>query len=352
MSFFFSQQEEEKVEKPQDLEGIWKNLNFKKQFTNINNWKLEDFTPLETVGTGTFGRVLLCSQKDSNQYFAIKTLKKLKVIQLKQTQHVIDEKDIQIQLHSPFIVQLHRTFQDQHKLYLCLEYVQGGELFTWLRKNKRFSNNITRFFIAEILLALEYMHSKGIAYRDLKPENILIDKEGHIKIADFGFAKKFQDKTWTMCGTPEYLAPEVILGTGHDKSVDYWSLGVLMFEMLSGYPPFYSKDHMELYSKICSGKFNIPTFITPEASSLIKGLIKTNKSKRLGCLKNGANDIKNHSYFAGVNWDQVAKKEIKSPINLNLDSEASTKYFMKYRDSTSVPDNSPSNQQQDLFKDF
>lgn len=144
----------------------------------------------------------------------------------------------------------------------------------------------------------------------------------------------------------------MILGVGHDVGVDWWSLGVLMFEMLSGYPPFYSKDQMELYTKICAGKFNLPTFVSPEAASLLKQLLKTNKSKRLGCLRNGAGDIKAHPWFNGVDWDQLAKKQIKSPIQLNLDNDSSTKYFLKYRDSIGIPEVILSNTQQDVFKGF
>jgi protein kinase A len=198
------------VEKEAERDGIetsWKKVLLSKVHSDCKSWNLGDFAPRETIGTGTFGRVILAFHKESGQVFAIKTLKKHKILQMKQLQHVLDEKSIQIHLVCPFTVQLYRTFQDEHKLYFVLEYAPGGELFTWLRKNKRFPNNIARFFFCEIFTALEYLHRKGFVYRDLKPENVLIDAEGHVKVADFGFAKYIgTEKTWTMCGTPEYLA--------------------------------------------------------------------------------------------------------------------------------------------------
>lgn len=236
---------------------------------------------------------------------------------------------------------------------MILDYACGGELFTWLRKNKRFSEKTAKFFACEILLAIEYMHSKNVIFRDLKPENVLIDETGHVKLADFGFAKTVKDKTWTMCGTPEYLAPEVILGTGHDKAVDYWAFGVLLYEMLAGYPPFYGREsQMEIYTKIVSGKYAFPSFISKTAKDLIKKLLAKNKMKRLGNLKDGVADIKAHKFFDGVNWEKVVKKKTVSPININLDCAGSSKYFLRYKESLGIPEVPPSKEENDQFKDF
>eukprot|EP01080_Neovahlkampfia_damariscottae_P008740 gene8740-688_t len=352
LSSLFKKKEDTSVQSKQNLDDIFQDSITTDLSSNPADWVLDDFERKETLGTGTFGRVLKAQHKETGQYFAIKTLKKNKVIQLNQIQHCLDEKKLQMEIKCPFTVQVYKTFQDEEKLYLVMDYIPGGEMFTWLRKNKRFSNAVCRFFIAEILLGLEYIHSKGIVYRDLKPENVLIDANGHVKIADFGFAKKITDKTWTMCGTPEYLAPEIILGTGHDKGVDYWSLGVLMYEMLAGYPPFFAKDQMEIYTKIVKGKYVVPSFISPEAKDLLKKLMNFNKSMRYGCLKNGANDIKNHAFFSGFDWDKAAKRLLPSPIQLHLDSEGSSKYFMKYKDSISKNEYPPTYEQQILFKDF
>jgi len=168
----------------------------------------------------------------------MKILRKTDLIRLKQVEHVISEREILIQLKHPFVVKLYRTFMDNVNLYILMEFVVGGELFTHLRRAGRFSNDATRFFVCEVLIAIEYMHTLDVIYRDLKPENILLDITGHIKITDFGFAKVVKDRTWTLCGTPEYLAPEIIQSKGHGKAVDWWALGILMVEMLAGFPPF------------------------------------------------------------------------------------------------------------------
>jgi len=233
------------------------------------------------VGTGTFGRVFLTKEKATQTpFYAMKVLKKVEVVRLKQVEHINSEKEILAQVKCPFIVNLYVssshlssacwlsltrptlsfrfcTFQDELNLYMLLEYVIGGEVFSHLRKAGRFSNDTTLFYAAEIVLAVEYLHkyankktvflfiiflilsrcfkySRDIIYRDLKPENLLLDRDGHIKITDFGFAKKVEDRTWTLCGTPEYLAPEIIQSKGHGKAVDWWALGILIFEMLAG----------------------------------------------------------------------------------------------------------------------
>jgi serine/threonine protein kinase len=168
---------------------------------------------------------------------------------------------------------------------MLLDYACGGELFTLLRREGRFANDVALFFAVEIVLAFEYLHSQDIAYRDLKPENLLIDKEGHVKITDFGFAKVVSDRTYTLCGTPEYLAPEIIQSKGHNKFVDWWALGVLIFEMLAGYPPFYDDNPLGIYQKIMDGYYEFPPHIEPKARDLIKSFLCADRSIRLGCSK-------------------------------------------------------------------
>lgn len=231
---------------------------------------LDDFNVLETLGTGTFGRVRLAQHRKTGTYFALKILKKHEVIRLKQVEHVLSEKAILNEINHPFIVTMSAAFQDARNLYMTLEYVIGGELFSHLRKAGRFSNETTRFYTAQIILGLEHLHSFDIVYRDLKPENLLLDQQGYIKITDFGFAKKVEDRTWTLCGTPEYLAPEIIQSKGHGKAVDWWALGVLIYEMLSGYPPFYDENPFGIYQKILAGKCEYPKHMDPYAKDLIK----------------------------------------------------------------------------------
>ncbi|KAF8948556.1 hypothetical protein BGZ52_006786, partial [Haplosporangium bisporale] len=215
----------------------------------------------------------------------MKVLKKFEVVRLKQVEHINSEKQILSQVHFPFIVNLFTTFQDDRNLYMLLEYVIGGELFSHLRKAGRFTNDMTRFYAAEIVLAIEYLHARDIIYRDLKPENLLLDSSGHIKITDFGFAKRVEDRTWTLCGTPEYLAPEIIQSKGHGKAVDWWALGILIFEMLAGYPPFFDDNPFGIYEKILAGRIYFPSHIDSAAKDLIKKLLTADRTKRLGNLK-------------------------------------------------------------------
>jgi len=225
----------------------------------------------ETLGTGTFGRVRMVTYNYKKpMYYALKMLKKSEIIRLKQVEHIKSEKSILSQINHPFIVVLYASFQDENSLFMLMEYIIGGELFSQLRKVGRFSNDTSRFYAAEIVLALEYLHSKNIVYRDLKPENLLIDKDGHMKITDFGFAKVVEDRTWTLCGTPEYLAPEIIQSKGHGKAVDWWALGILIYEMLAGYPPFYDENPFGIYQKILAGKIEFPRHFDPNAKDLVK----------------------------------------------------------------------------------
>ena len=246
---------------------------------------LNDFHILSTLGTGTFGRVRLVKHRSDgseSEPLALKCLKKSAIIKLKQIDHVKSEKAVLARIDHPFIVNLKGYFQTPSHIYMLLDYACGGELFTLLRREGRFSNDVALFFASEILLAFEYLHGMDIAYRDLKPENLLIDREGHVKITDFGFAKVVKDKTYTLCGTPEYLAPEIIQSKGHNKNVDWWALGVLVFEMLAGYPPFYDDNPMGIYQKIMDGYYEFPPHVEPKARDLVKSFLCADRSLRLG----------------------------------------------------------------------
>ncbi|KAI9352488.1 camp-dependent protein kinase [Zopfochytrium polystomum] len=293
-------------------------------------YKLSDFHLLKTLGTGTFGRVYLARFRQSDQFYAMKVLKKTEVVKLKQVEHINSEKQILAQINFPFIVNLLCTFQDEKNIYMLLEYVVGGEVFSHLRRAGRFSNDMTRFYAAEIVLALEYLHSMDIIYRDLKPENLLLDELGHIKITDFGFAKKVEDRTWTLCGTPEYLAPEIIQSKGHGKPVDWWALGILIFEMLAGYPPFFDDNPFGIYEKILAGKIVFPSHFDPNAKDLIKKLLTADRSKRLGNLKSGSEDIKKHKWFRGVDWQGLLNKTVHAPIVPVCGHPGDTRNFENY----------------------
>jgi serine/threonine protein kinase len=275
---------------------------------------LADFTLKRTLGTGSFGRVLLAQHKESKHWVAIKVLRKDKVVKMKQVEHTNYEKNILDVIRCPFIVNLLGSFQDAKNLYLVLEYVRGGEMFTHLRKASRFTDEVARFYAAEVVLAWEYIHTRNIVYRDLKPENLLINADGHLKVTDFGFAKKIEDRTWTVCGTPEYLAPEIILSRGYGKAVDYWALGILIYEMLVGYPPFYDDDPYEIYEKIVACKVRYPAHLKPAAKDLIGHLLQPDITKRYGDLKNGINDIKNHKWFTGIDWEALKQLKVDPPF--------------------------------------
>jgi len=276
---------------------------------------LRGFSSGVTLGTGTFGRVQLVKHKAGKQpYYALKTMKKTDIIRLKQVDHIMSEAALLKELSHPFIVNLCATFQDSKRLYLILEYVPGGELFSFLRRERKISDDSARFYASEIVLALDYLHQKDIAYRDLKPENLLLSRSGHLKITDFGFAKKVDGRTWTLCGTPEYLAPEIIQSKGHGKSVDWWALGILIYEMLAGYPPYYEENPLGIYQKILRGHIDWPHFFDSRARELISKLLKPDPTQRLGCLRNGAEDVANEAWFAKVDWQSVLDRFIPAPF--------------------------------------
>ncbi|KAF7649027.1 hypothetical protein LDENG_00148400 [Lucifuga dentata] len=248
---------------------------------------------------GGFGRVELVQLKrEESKTFAMKILKKRHIVDTRQQEHIRSEKHIMTEAHCDFIVRLYRTFKDRKYLYMLMEACLGGELWTILRDRGAFDDSTTRFYTACVVEALAYLHAKGIIYRDLKPENLILDSRGYAKLVDFGFAKKtgLGKKTWTFCGTPEYVAPEIILNKGHDVSADYWSLGILMYELLTGSPPFSGPDPMKTYNIILRGidMIEFPKKIAKNAANLIKKLCRDNPSERLGNLKNGVKDIQKH----------------------------------------------------------
>ncbi|KAJ2999532.1 hypothetical protein HDV02_002679 [Globomyces sp. JEL0801] len=222
------------------------------------------------------------------------------------------------------------TFQDVRNVYLLEEYVIGGEMFSHLRRAGRFSNEMTKFYASEIVLALQYLHDMDIVYRDLKPENLLLDKDGHIKIADFGFAKIVPDRTWTLCGTPEYLAPEIIQSRGHGKAVDWWALGILIFEMLAGYPPFFDDNAFGIYEKILAGRIVFPPHFHPDGRAIIKHLLTADLTNRLGNLAGGSEEVKQHRWFNGVIWQDVFERKIQAPIVPVCAGPGDTRNFEAY----------------------
>ncbi len=270
------------------------------------------------LGTGTFGRVLLVRHRDSptQNHFAMKVLRKTDIVKLRQVEHVNAERYILSRVHHPFVVDLFATFQDSLNVYMLMSYVPGGELFTHLRRAQRFTPDVTRFYLATIILALKYLHSFNIIYRDLKPENLLLDSRGYLRLTDFGFAKIVDDRTWTLCGTPEYLAPEIIQSDGHGKAADWWACGVLCYEMLVGYPPFFDESPYGIYEKILSGHIHWPRSMDPLSKSLVKAFLNPDRTRRLGNMIGGPQDILEHPWFRGVDWDALERREINVCVDL------------------------------------
>ncbi|KAK3932423.1 cGMP-dependent protein kinase, isozyme 2 forms cD5/T2 [Frankliniella fusca] len=304
--------------------------------------RLTDLRVLATLGVGGFGRVELVQiQGDGNRSFALKQMKKSQIVETRQQQHIMSEKEIMGEADCPFIVKLFKTFKDRKYLYMLMESCLGGELWTILRDKGHFDDSTTRFYTACVVEAFDYLHSRNIIYRDLKPENLLLDETGYVKLVDFGFAKRLQHgrKTWTFCGTPEYVAPEVILNRGHDISADYWSLGVLMFELLTGTPPFTGADPMKTYNIILKGidAIDFPRNITRNATALIKKLCRDNPAERLGYQKGGISEIQKHKWFDGFNWEGLRNHTLSPPILPNVRNVTDTSNFDDYPPDADQP---------------
>jgi len=323
--------------------------------------KLKDLVKFRILGVGTFGKVWLVSHKRTGKPYALKMLSKREIIGHHQVEGVIREKNIMSSVDHPCVVNLIATFQDERSLYMLIELVQGGELFSVIHTETRdgIPNANSRFYAACILESLSHLHHRHISYRDLKPENILIDGLGYCVLVDLGFAKIVMDKTYTLCGTPEYLAPEIILSKGHDKGVDYWAFGVLIYEMLAGRSPFYSygTDQVSLFKRIVQVKYSFPPggIVNEVAQDLIQRLIVRRQANRLGCLARGEMDIRDHSWFAIIDVEKLLKKKIPAPWIPQIKDPLDASHFDSYRHVENEPPSTKSHlssHQQELFKDF
>nr|BAN66257.1 protein kinase domain containing protein [Babesia bovis] len=300
----------------------------------------EDFEFVRTLGTGGFGRVILAIPKGMNgitEPCAIKRLKKHSLIVQKQVDHVVSEKKLLSSVNHPFIVNMLGTFKDPHYLYIVMECVFGGDFFGYLRSVDKLESESAMFYAAQITCIFDYMHSHNIIYRDLKPENLLVGSDGYLKLTDFGFAKVVELRTYTLCGTPEYLAPEILLNKGHGKAVDWWTLGILIYEMLVGYPPFYNEDPMGIYKKILDCRLVFPRNYDPDAKALTKQLLTFDPSKRIGNLHKGAKDIIASQWFAKMDFDKLLQKKLTPPYVPELKGKNDTTKFGTYPDSVEVP---------------
>ena len=309
----------------------------KKTKTKVTKASLDQYTVKQTLGTGSFGRVKLVQHNVDKKYYALKMLKKAEVIKNKQVDHLLSEIAILNEIDHPMLIKFLGVAQDERYFQILLEYVPGGELFTYLRSVQQLQADEAAFFAAQVVLMFEYLHSKNIVYRDLKPENLLLDLYGYLKLTDFGFAKVIDGRTYTLCGTPEYLAPEILLQKGHGKPVDWWCLGILLYEMIVGIDPFSDDDPMSVYQNILRGKVKFPNSFDNDAKSLVKHLLASDLAKRYGNLKGGVQDIKEHRFFHSTNWDAILKKSIKPKYIPKVKGEADTSNFSEYPDSPELP---------------
>ncbi|VDM49752.1 unnamed protein product [Toxocara canis] len=282
-----------------------------KEFADL---QLDQLDRLVTLGVGGFGRVdLVCISGDHSKTYALKTVRKKHIVEMRQQEHIFAERDIMMEVRSQFIVRMYKTFRDTRRVYMLMEVCLGGELWTLMRTRKYFDDDSARFYVACVVEAFDYLHRRHIAYRDLKPENCLLDSRGYLKLVDLGFAKKLEKgkKTWTFCGTPEYVAPEIILNKGHDIAVDYWALGIYVCELVLGRPPF------QTYTLILRGirGLDIPNKrVSKAAASLVKKLCRDNPSERIGSGSGGIADIRKHKWFSGFDWDGLRTGSINPPI--------------------------------------
>nr|AIO05495.1 protein kinase A2 [Hypsizygus marmoreus] len=295
---------------------------------------LSDFDVRGTLGTGTFGRVLLVrhrasvSHSSAQNHFAMYVLRKSEIVRLRQVEHVTAERYILSRVTHPFVVDLFATFQDCLNVYMLLSYVPGGELFTHLRRAQRFTPDVTRFYLATIILALKYLHSFYIIYRVLYPENLLLDSRGYLRLSVFGFAKIVDVRTWTLCGTPVYLAPVLIQSDGHGKAADWWACGVLCYEMLVGYPPFFVVSPYGIYVQILYGHIHWPRSMDHLSRVLIRAFLTPDRTQRLGNMFGGPQDILDHPWFRGVVWEALERREINAPIIPHTSSVDDTRHFL------------------------
>ena len=322
---------------------------------------LADLEVVAMLGVGTYGRVKLVLHGTERTPHALKCMRKATVVAGGQAEQVLAEKALQQKCDHPFILRLVASFQDDAHLYMLLEVALGGELFTQLRAKGKLPEPHACFYSACVTSAIAYMHSIFIVYRDLKPENLLLDATGYVKVVDFGFAKLLTVDTaraWTLCGTPEYLAPEIVLSSGHTFSVDWWAMGILLFELLTGQPPFTASDPMEIYKRVLANRVSFPSKTGKKAKELISKLLVTNPSQRLGSLKRGSRDVVEHSWYKqqGVDFAALCKRTLPAPVVPELASATDTSHFGECKEANDGEANDGEEKEaeayNEIFKEF
>ena len=292
---------------------------------------LETFDIIKVIGKGSFGKVFLVRHKAHGSLHALKVLKKEFIIRKNQVEHTKTERSVLGYVHHPYVVGLTMAFQTHDKLFFVLDYCAGGELFFHLGKMGRFPEDRAKFYAAQITLALEYVHTLGVIYRDLKPENVLLDEVGNIRLTDFGLSKEnvrgHSSGASSFCGTPEYIAPEVLKRQGHGRAVDWWSLGALLFEMISGLPPFYSRNRETMFEKIMKADISFPPFMSENAKDLLSKLLIRDPKDRLGSGERDAAELKEHPFFTDIDWASLAQARVTPPWAPTVSNSVDTSQF-------------------------
>lgn len=287
---------------------------------------LSDFNIIKTVGTGSYGRVVLAT-KGKDEYYAIKILKKRDILRLKVLDHTLNEKRVLQCVDFHFIIKMEYFFKDNSFLFFVMPYIVGGDLFLHLRRVHSMTESASKFYAAQVVLAMEYFHYLKIIYRDLKPENILLCMDGYVKIADLGFCKILHSKTYTMCGTPEYLAPEVMLCKGYGFAADWWTVGILIYELNAGFSPFKTTEEVKQCERTVDGTYNMVHSFSEDMKFLLKGLLQTNPTKRLGGGGKGAEEVKECSWFKSLDWFSLLNKKVVPPFIPEVQGPADTSYY-------------------------
>lgn len=313
-------------------------IKFEKKY-KINNVSpvvdFNDWEKLDVIGKGAFSTVILYRHKKTRGYVIFKRLLKSNIIKKRQLKQILHEKRVLQAIESPFVVQLLFSCKDNDAVYMIMPFLNGGDLLSLLRRHRNFTEPSARFLSAQLVLAIEYLHCVNVIHRDIKPENILVKENGYIQLADLGLSKIVKDRLWSFCGTPEYVAPEIIQSKGYDKAVDWWSLGILIYEFCVGRTPFYKSQCNELtmYGNILNGDYSIPNTFSSYLQDLVRNLVQTDLTKRLGRLKNGVNDIKYHKWYRDINWKTLYCQELIAPMKPMVRNDGDTTNFVKYSDT-------------------
>ncbi|GBP06915.1 cAMP-dependent protein kinase catalytic subunit [Eumeta japonica] len=302
---------------------------FNKLLTNPPTYdkSVDDFDRIKLIGAGAFGNVFLVRDKITFSYHAMKVFDKNVAMEKSLVKQLLLEKKILQCIKFPFTISLDYCCKDNVYVFYILPFEIGGEFFNYMRKVETLSEPALQFYASQVVLALEYLHHLGVIHRDVKPENILLNEKGYLKLADFGLCKMLKKRTWTLCGTPEYLAPEIILSSGYNAGVDWWALGILIYEMNASFPPFYSSNPMKLYEKITDGHYKCPETMSKNCRGIVKGLLQVDNTKRLGSLKGGTYDIKSHPWFHEIKWQDILLQRLEAPYIPVCKSQGDTTNF-------------------------